>query len=111
MLFTKHAESRLAKEDIMETINRPDIYVCCEPIEKIAAATPEIATTIFNLAELNHALKREGKGYADSATEDYAKFLVGVQVSMCKKRLTCGSKSKSYQYRTPSATPSRKGSA
>lgn len=38
------------------------------------------ATTIFNLAELNNALKREGRKYADKVTEEYAKFLVGVQV-------------------------------
>ncbi len=51
--------------------------------ERFAGAA--FATTIFNLAELNFALKREGRGYADSATDDYGKFLVGVTLNDAKK--------------------------
>ena len=35
-------------------------------------------TTIFNLAELNFALKREGKGFADKITKKYEVLLVDV---------------------------------
>ncbi|MDO8537594.1 MAG: PIN domain-containing protein [archaeon] len=37
-------------------------------------------TTIFNLAELNYALKREEKKYADEVTREYSMFLVDVNV-------------------------------
>lgn len=37
-------------------------------------------TTIFNLAELNFALKREKRDLADKITNDYSKFLVSTTV-------------------------------
>lgn len=38
-------------------------------------------TTIFNLAELNFALKLEEKAFADSLCQKYASFLVNVEIN------------------------------
>src|SRR3989338_4287013 len=62
-----------------------DTYAICEIIKGNPAykefARAGGSTTLFNLAELNYSLKRQGKERADEQTKDYASCLVEVSVA------------------------------
>jgi len=50
-------------------------------------ASENAITTIFNLAELNYALKREGKQFADKVTKEYEIFLVEITIEDIMKAM------------------------
>ena len=69
-----------------------DTYAFFEIIqgnEKYAQYQDALAvTTIFNLAELNYGLKRQGDSGADELTAQYAPFLVDVTVQDVQKAMS-----------------------